>query len=90
MSCNSYVVNERFYISKTEKCTFRLNVNKSNISNEKDNLEIDIINSSIKTKLDNMNEDSTEKTKDKLYAILYLKQSILRMVWKIQIIISQI
>lgn len=33
---------------------------------------IDIINSSIKTKLDNMNEDSTEETKDKLYAILYL------------------
>ena len=32
---------------------------------------IDIINSSIKTKLDNM-EDTTEITKDKLYAILYL------------------
>ena len=32
---------------------------------------IDIINSSIKTKLDNMEED-TEITKDKLYAILYL------------------
>ena len=33
---------------------------------------IDIINSSIKTKLDNMKEDSTEITKDNLYAILYL------------------
>ncbi len=47
VSCNSYVVVDRCYISKTEKGTFKLIVNKSYVSNEKDNLEIETSNTKI-------------------------------------------